>query len=139
MEFVTRKITHTAALIKQGLADKLLLGNPEAKRDWGYAGDYVRAMWLMMQQPKPDDFVIATGETHSIREFAEETFKMAGLDSKKYVVWNNPEDIRPSEVHLLIGDASKAKKLLGWEAKTKFNDLVKIMVEADLKEYGVKK
>lgn len=138
MEFVTRKITRTAALIKHGLADKLLLGNPEAKRDWGYAGDYVEAMWLMMQQPKPDDFVIATGETHSIREFAEETFKIAGLNPKKYIVWNNPADIRPSEVHLLIGNAKKAKKLLGWKAKTKFRDLIKIMLEADLKECEIK-
>jgi GDPmannose 4,6-dehydratase len=133
MEFVTRKITHTAALIKYGLSNKLLLGNPEAKRDWGYAGDYVEAMWAMMQQSKPDDFVIATGETHSIKEFAEETFRVAGLDPKKYIVWNNPADIRPSEVHLLIGNASKAKRLLNWKPKTKFKELVKMMTDADIK------
>jgi GDPmannose 4,6-dehydratase len=139
MEFVTRKITHTAALIKHGFADKLLLGNPNAKRDWGFAGDYVRAMWLMMQQPKPNDFVIATGETHSIREFAEEAFKVAGLDPKKYIIWNNPADIRPSEVHLLIGNASKAKRLLGWTPKIKFKELVKMMVETDMKLVSQKK
>ena len=91
------------------------------------------AMWLMMQQPKPDDFVIATGETHSIREFAEETFKIVGLNPKKHIIWNNPADMRPSEVHLLIGDASKAKKLLGWKPKIKFKELVKMMVETDMR------
>lgn len=132
MEFVTRKITHTAALIKYGLAEKLLLGNPEAKRDWGYAGDYVEAMWLMMQRPKPDDYVIATGETHSVREFAEEAFKIAGLDPKKYIVWNNPADIRPSEVDLLMGDISKARKSLSWKPSVKFKNLIKMMVESDM-------
>lgn len=136
MEFVTRKITHTAALIKYGMADKLVLGNPDAKRDWGYAGDYVKAMWLMMQQPKPDDYVIATGETHSVREFAEEALAVAGLDPKKYIVWNNPADIRPSEVDLLIGDISKARKKLGWKPTVKFKGLVKMMVEADMKLVG---
>src|SRR3989344_3232473 len=134
MEFVTRKITHTAALIKHGLANKLYLGNPDAKRDWGYAGDYVEAMWLMMQQPKPDDYVIATGETHTVREFAEEAFKIAGLNPAKYIVWNNPADIRPSEVHLLIGNPTKARKVLGWKPKVKFKKLVKIMVESDMKQ-----
>jgi len=133
MEFVTRKITHTTALIKHGLADKLILGNPDAKRDWGYAGDYVEAMWLMMQQSKPDDFVIATGETHSVKEFAEETMKIAGLDPAKYIKWNNPEDVRPSEVDLLIGNPTKAKKILGWKPKTKFKELVKMMYESDMK------
>ena len=133
MEFVTRKITHTAALIKHGLADKLYLGNPTAKRDWGFAGDYVEAMWLMMQQPKPDDFVIATGETHTVREFAEEAFRVAKLDPAKYIVWNNPSDIRPSEVDLLIGNPAKAKKILGWKPKVKFRELVRLMVESDIK------
>lgn len=133
MEFVTRKITRTAALIKHGLANKLLLGNPNAKRDWGYAGDYVEAMWLMMQQPKPDDYVIATGETHSVKEFADTAFAVAGLNPKKYITWNNPADIRPSEIDLLIGNPAKAKKVLGWKPKTKFRDLVKMMVEADMK------
>lgn len=133
MEFVTRKITHTAALIKHGLADKLVLGNPDAKRDWGYAGDFVEAIWLMMQQPKPDDYVIATGETHSVKEFAEAAFAVAGLNPKKYIVWNNPADIRPSEVNLLIGNPAKAKRVLGWKPKVKFKDLVKMMVESDLK------
>lgn len=132
LEFVTRKITHTAALIKHGLADKLYLGNPDAKRDWGYAGDYVRAMWLMMQRPKPDDYVIATGETHSVRDFANEAFALAGLDPRKYIVWNNPTDVRPSEVCLLIGNAAKARRVLGWKPKVKFKDLVRLMVKSDL-------
>jgi len=136
MEFVTRKITHTAALIKHGLADKLVLGNPKAKRDWGYAGDYVEAMWLMMQRPKPDDFVIATGETHSVKEFADEAFRVAGLNPAKYITWNNPADVRPSEVDLLIGNPAKAKRILGWKPRTKFKDLVKMMVEADMKLVG---
>lgn len=136
LEFVTRKITHTAALIKHGLADKLYLGNPDAKRDWGYAGDYVNAMYLMMQQSKPDDYVIATGETHSVKEFADEAFKLAGLDPKKHVVWNNPTDIRPSEVDVLIGNSSKARRILGWHPKVKFKQLVKMMVESDLKLVG---
>lgn len=133
MEFVTRKITHTAALIKHGFADKLVLGNPDAKRDWGYANDYVEATWLMMQQSKPNDFVIATGETHTVREFAEEAFAIAGLNPKKHIVWNNPADIRPSEVHLLIGNPAKARKVLGWKPRVKFKGLVKMMVEADMK------
>lgn len=133
MEFVTRKITHTAALIKHGLADKLYLGNPNAKRDWGYAGDYIEAMWLMMQQPKPDDYVIATGETHTVREFAEEAFGVAGLDPKKYIVWNNLADLRPSEVNLLIGNPTKARRVLDWKPKVKFKDLVRLMVKSDLK------
>lgn len=133
IEFVTRKITHTAALIKHGLADKLYLGNPDAKRDWGYAGDYVEAMWLMMQQAKPDDYVVATGETHTVREFAEEAFGFAGLNPAKYIIWNNQADIRPSEVHLLMGNPAKAKRVLGWKSKTKFKDLVKMMVESDIK------
>jgi GDPmannose 4,6-dehydratase len=129
--FVTRKITRGVAAIKMGLTDKLALGNVEAKRDWGYAKDYVRAMWMMLQQEKPDDYVIATGETHTVREFCEVAFAHAGLDWKKYVVVD-PLYMRPTEVDLLLGDASKAKNLLRWEPTTKFQDLVKLMVDADL-------
>lgn len=130
--FVTRKITRAVAHIKAGLQDKLYLGNLDAKRDWGYAKEYVEAMWLMLQQSEPDDYVIATGETHSVREFLELAFEYAGLDWKKYVEID-PRYFRPSEVDLLIGDYSKAKKKLGWEPKTKFEDLVKLMVDADIK------
>ena len=130
-EFVTRKITNAVAEIKYGLTKKLYLGNLEAKRDWGFAGDYVKAMWLMLQQSKPDDYVIATGETHSVKEFVEMAFSYAGLDWKKYVV-KDKTFYRPAEVHLLIGDYSKAKKKLGWEPKVKFKELVKMMVDRDL-------
>ncbi|MGA3150575.1 MAG: GDP-mannose 4,6-dehydratase [Candidatus Saccharimonadales bacterium] len=129
--FVTRKITRAVAQIKAGLQDKLYLGNLDAKRDWGYAPDFVEAMWLMLQQDQPDDFVIATGETHSVREFLEEAFKYAGLDYKKYVEFDK-RYLRPAEVDALIGDASKAKKKLGWQPKTTFKALVKIMVDADI-------
>ena len=129
--FVTRKITRAIAHIVTGLQDKLYLGNLEAKRDWGYAREYVEAMWLMLQQAKPDDYVVATGETHSVREFLEAAFAYAGLDWRKYVEID-PNYYRPTEVDLLVGDASKAKKQLGWEPKTKFNDLVKLMVDADM-------
>jgi GDPmannose 4,6-dehydratase len=129
--FVTRKITRAIAHIVTGLQDKLYLGNLEAKRDWGYAREYVEAMWLMLQQAKPDDYVVATGETHSVREFLEAAFAHAGLDWRKYVEID-PNYYRPTEVDLLVGDASKAKKQLGWEPKTKFNDLVKLMVDADM-------
>lgn len=132
MEFVTRKITHTAALIKHGLAEKLMLGNPDAQRDWGFAGDYVEAMWLMLQQPNPDDYVIATGETHSVREFAEEALKIVGLDPQRHIVWNNPADVRPLEVELLVGNASKAHTILGWKPKVRFKELIRMMVEADM-------
>lgn len=134
-EFVTRKITDTVARIKKGLTKNLMLGNMDAKRDWGYAPEYVEAMWRMMQQEKPDDYVIATGETHSIREFVEEAFKVAGIDNWQDYVKTDPRFMRPADVSLLLGDPSKAKQKLGWEAKTKFKDLVKIMVEADLKRY----
>jgi len=130
--FVTRKITRALARIKIGLQDKLYLGNLEAKRDWGYAGDYVEAMWLMLQQDVPDDYVIATGETHSVREFLEEAFKYAGLDWKKYMEIDK-RYFRPLEVEFLQGDASKARKKLNWEPKVKFKELVKIMVDADMK------
>jgi GDPmannose 4,6-dehydratase len=130
--FVTRKITRALAQIAAGLQDKLYLGNLEAKRDWGYAKEYVDAMWLMLQQDKPDDYVIATGETHSIREFLDVAFGHVGLDWHKHVEID-ARYYRPAEVELLIGDASKAKKELGWEPKTKFAELVKLMVDADMK------
>src|SRR5258706_5827479 len=124
--FVTRKITRAVALIKAGLQKKLYLGNLDAKRDWGYAKEYVEAMWLMLQQDVPDDYVIATGETHSVREFLDVTFAHAGLDWKKFVEID-PRYYRPAEVELLIGDSSKARAKLGWEPKTKFEDLAKLM------------
>lgn len=130
--FVTRKITRAIAHIQAGLQDKLYLGNLDAKRDWGYAKEYVEAMWLMLQQDKPDDYVIATNETHSVREFLEIAFAHAGLDWKKYVEID-PRYFRPAEVDLLVGDYSKAKKQLGWEPKTRFVDLAKLMVDADIK------
>jgi GDPmannose 4,6-dehydratase len=129
--FVTRKITRAAARIKLGLQSELRLGNLEAKRDWGYAKDYVEAMWLMLQQDKPDDYVIATGETHSVREFLEETFSLAGLDTEKYLKIDD-RLFRPHEVPHLEGDMTKASTVLGWTPKTKFKELVKIMYEADL-------
>ena len=128
--FVTRKITRALARIKAGLQKKLYLGNLEAKRDWGFAPEYVEAQWLMLQQEKGDDYVVATGETHSIREFLDEAFAYANLDWNQYVEID-PRYYRPAEVDLLIGDASKAKKLLGWQPKTTFKELVQIMVKAD--------
>jgi GDPmannose 4,6-dehydratase len=130
--FVTRKITKGIARIKAGLDKKLYLGNLDAKRDWGYAKEYCEAMWLMLQQPKPDDFVIGTGETHTVREFAELAFKEAGLGDYKKYVEIDPRYYRPAEVHHLIADPTKAKKVLKWQPKTKFRDLVKIMVKADI-------
>jgi len=129
--FVTRKITLAAARIKLGFQDKLSLGNLDAKRDWGYARDYVEAMWLMLQQDSPDDYVIATGETHSVREFLEEVFQLAQLDVSKYLIIDKRLE-RPHEVPLLLGDPTKAKLKLGWEPKTKFKELAKLMYEADL-------
>jgi GDPmannose 4,6-dehydratase len=129
--FVTRKITRAVAHIQAGLQEKLYLGNLEAKRDWGYAKEYVEAMWLMLQQEQPDDYVIATGETHSVREFLEVAFDHVGLDWKKHVEID-PRYYRPAEVDLLIGDCSKARKKLGWEPKTKFVELTKLMVDADI-------
>ncbi len=128
---MTRKITDGVARIYHGLESELRLGNLDAKRDWGYAGDYVDAMWRMLQQDKPGDYVIATGETHSVEEFVQEAFSIAGLDWKKYVVID-PKFVRPAEVELLLGDASKAKRELGWEPKVHFKELIKMMVEADL-------
>ncbi len=130
--FVTRKITRALAHIKLGLQDKLYLGNLDAKRDWGYAPEFVEAMWMILQQDQPDDYVIATGETHSVKEFCEEAFAYAGLDWSQYVEIDK-RYYRPAEVDLLIGDASKAKRILGWEPKIRFKDLVKLMVDADLK------
>jgi GDPmannose 4,6-dehydratase len=129
--FVTRKITRAVAQIKAGLQDTLYLGNLDAKRDWGFAKEYVEAMWLMLQQDQPDDYIIATGETHSVEEFLEVAFTHAGLDWKKYVK-TDPRYLRPAEVDLLIGDASKAKQKLGWVPKTTFKDLTKLMVDADM-------
>ncbi len=130
--FVTRKITRALARIKFGLQDKLFLGNLEAKRDWGYAPDFVEAMWLMLQQDNPDDYVIATGDTHSVKEFLDEAFRYAGLDWKDYVEIDK-RYLRPLEVEFLQGDASKARKKLNWEPKVRFKDLVKIMVDTDIK------
>jgi GDPmannose 4,6-dehydratase len=131
LEFVTRKITDGVARIKLGLADELRLGNLEAKRDWGYAGDYVEAMWLMLRAGEPEDYVIATGEEHSVRELAEIAFDHAGLDMEKHVVID-PEFLRPAEVDHLVGDASKARAQLGWKPRVSFRELVEIMVDADL-------
>jgi len=130
--FVTRKISRALAYIKAGLQKKLYLGNLDAKRDWGYAPEYVEAMWMMLQQDKPNDYVIATGETHSVQEFCEEAFSLVGLDWQKYVELDK-RYLRPAEVEILLGDPSKAKKQLGWEPKVKFKELVRIMVEADVK------
>ena len=128
--FVTRKIVKAAVRIAAGLQDKLYLGNLDAKRDWGFAKEFVEAMWLMLQQDKPDDFVIATGETHSVREFLDEAFGYLGLDWHKYVEMDE-RYFRPAEVDLLLGDASKAKRVLGWESKIKFRELVRLMVDAE--------
>jgi GDPmannose 4,6-dehydratase len=131
LEFVLRKITQGVARIKLGLADELRLGNLESCRDIGFAGDYVRAMWLMLQQPSPDNYVIATGETHSIRDMCEAAFGYVDLDWREYVV-QDPRFMRPAEVDLLVGDCSKARKVLGWEPTVGFQELVHMMVESDL-------
>jgi len=131
LEFVTRKITDGVARIKLGLAKELALGNLDAQRDWGFAGDYVRAMWLMLQQDKPEDYVISTGRTHSVKEFVETAFGYVDLDYKDYVT-TDPRFVRPAEVDLLLGDSSKAREKLGWELTVDFEGLVKMMVDADL-------
>jgi GDPmannose 4,6-dehydratase len=131
LEFVTRKITHHVAMIKCGLTNELRLGNMQAKRDWGYAGDYVRAMWLMLQQDTPEDYVVGTGETHTVQEFVEIAFGHVGLDWKKYVVID-PRFVRPAEVDLLLSDPSKVKKELNWEPTVSFPELVRMMVDSDL-------
>jgi GDPmannose 4,6-dehydratase len=140
IEFVTRKVTYNVAKIKMGLSKELRLGNLDAQRDWGYALDYVKAMWLMLQQDKPDDFVIASGETHSVKELVEIAFSHVGLDYRDFVVLDK-KFIRPAEVDLLSGDYSKAKKILGWQPQVHFAELIKMMVEADLavvkKEYNL--
>jgi GDPmannose 4,6-dehydratase len=134
-EFVTRKITSHAAMIKHGIKDSLELGNLDAKRDWGHSKDYVRAMWLMMQQDKPDDYVVCSGEAHTVREFCERAFAAAGLDYKKYVKVN-PTFYRPAEVDILLGDCSKAKKVLGWKPEISFAELIDRMVKSDLDNFG---
>mgnify|MGYP002713349722 CR=1 FL=1 len=131
LEFVTHKVTHAAARIKLGLQNELRLGNLEARRDWGYAGDYVHAMWLMLQQDEPDDYVISTGETHSVRELCEVAFNHVDLNYEDYVVIDE-KFYRPAEVDLLIGDATKGKTKLGWEPSVSFESLVQMMVDADL-------
>lgn len=131
LEFVTRKISNHVAMIKHGIAEELRLGNLEARRDWGFAGDYVEAMWLMLQQPEPNDYVIATHETHSVQEFVDLAFARVDLDPKKYVKIDE-RFLRPAEVDLLIGEPTKAKKDLGWKPKTSFKELVHMMVDADL-------
>ena len=132
LEFVTRKITNTAARIKLGIEKELVLGNTDAKRDWGYAGDYVKAMWMMLQQDEPDDYVIATGETHSVEEFLTLTFEKVGLGDWKNYVRHDPKFLRPAEVDLLIGDPSKAKEKLGWQPEVGFDELVDMMVAHDI-------
>jgi GDPmannose 4,6-dehydratase len=129
--FVTRKITRAATRIKLGLQDKLFLGNLEAKRDWGFAGDYVEAMWLMLQQDKPDDYVIATGETYSVREFTRRVFQKLDLDFDKHVAIDS-RYFRPTEVDVLLGDASKARKQLGWQPKVSFAELIDMMITTDM-------
>ena len=138
LEFVTRKITNSVARIKLGLQSELVLGNLEAKRDWGYAGDYVEAMWMMLQQPKPDDFVIATGKTNSIEQLLEVAFTAAGLKDWRQYVRQDQRFFRPAEVDLLIGDASKAKAKLGWQPKVDFNTLIEMMVRHDI-DYETKR
>jgi GDPmannose 4,6-dehydratase len=138
LEFVTRKVTDAAARIKLGRADKVALGNLEARRDWGYAGDYVEAMWMMLQQPEPDDFVISTGHTWTVRELCDAAFKHVGLDYKNHVV-QDPKFFRPAEVDLLVGDPSKAAKVLGWKPKVSFHELVTMMVDADLERHSAAK
>ncbi len=134
VEFVTRKITLAVARIKHGLQHRLKLGNLDAKRDWGYAKEYVEAMWLMTQQPEPEDYIIATGEMHSVREFVEAAFSAAGLNSWEGYVDIDPAFLRPAEVDLLVGDPRKAKEKLGWKPRTTFKELVSLMVESDLRQ-----
>ena len=138
VEFVTRKVTNAAARIKLGLQDELVMGNLDAKRDWGYAGDYVKAMWLMLQQDEPDDYVISTGETHTIEELVERAFAEVGIDDWKRYVRQDPKFFRPAEVDLLIGDSTKARTKLGWTPEVDFPALVKMMVAHDLKVESAK-
>jgi GDPmannose 4,6-dehydratase len=131
-EFVTRKITQSVARIALGVQDKLTLGNLDARRDWGFAGDYVKAMWLMLQQPEADDYIISTGETHSIRDFLDIAFAVAGIDDWEPVVGVDPAFFRPAEVMNIVGDSTKAREILGWEPEVGFTDIVTMMVESDL-------
>jgi len=131
LQFVTRKITQAVARIKLGLQEELRLGNCEARRDWGYAPDYVRAMHLMLQQAQPDDYVLATGQSHTVQEFIEQAFAVAGLDWRPYVK-TDPKFLRPAEVEALVGDAAKARRVLGWTPSVGFQELVRLMVEHDL-------
>src|SRR5687767_7574463 len=135
LEFVTRKVTHGAAAIKLGLADELALGNLDAERDWGYAKDYVEAMWLMLQEDEPDDYVIATGQAHSVRDLVNVAFARAGLDPDRYVRLD-PRFLRPAEVEHLVGDATKARDKLGWVPRTSFEEMIRLMVDADLELLG---
>jgi len=137
LEFVTRKVTDGVARIKLGFADSLALGNLDAQRDWGFAGDYVRAMWLMLQQPQADDFVVATGISHSVRDLVEIAFGRVGLDWQKYVT-TDPKFLRPAEVDHLIGNPAKAKRVLGWEPKVTFKQLVEMMVDADMERWSMR-
>jgi len=132
LEFVTRKISNAAVRIKLGLQHELVMGTLDAKRDWGYAGDYVKAMWMMLQQDEPDDFVISTGEAHTVQEFVEKAFAHAGLDNWAKYVRQDPKFLRPAEIDLLIGDSAKAKAVLGWEPEVGFDELVKMMVDNDM-------
>ncbi|MDQ1636155.1 MAG: GDPmannose 4,6-dehydratase, partial [Frankiaceae bacterium] len=136
-EFVTRKVTRAVARIALGLQESLALGNLEARRDWGFAGDYVEAMWRMLQQDEPDDYVVATGETHSIRELLDLAFKRVGIDDWQNYVTQDPRFFRPAEVDLLVGDASKARDVLGWTPDVDFTDLVHRMVDSDLELEGL--
>jgi GDPmannose 4,6-dehydratase len=131
MEFVTRKVTDGVARIKSGVQEKLFLGNLDAKRDWGFAGDYVQAMWMMLQQDQPDDYVVATGQQHSVRDLVDLAFQHVGLDWRRYVEID-PHLLRPAEVNTLCGDASKARRVLGWKPAVTFAGLVQMMVDADL-------
>jgi len=131
LEFVTRKVTYGAARIKLGLADELRLGNLESRRDWGYAGDYVKAMWQMLQQEEPDDYVVGTGETHAVREVCEMAFGHLGLDWQEYVV-TDPQFYRPAEVDLLVSDPAKARQVLGWQPEVSFEELIHMMVDSDM-------
>ncbi len=138
LEFVTRKVTNSVARIKLGLQDEITMGNIDSSRDWGYAGDYVEAMWMMLQQDEPDDYVIATGETHTVREFLDVSFRLAGIDDWAPYVKQDPRFMRPAEVDLLIGDASKARAKLGWKPRVTFEELVQMMYENDLAEESAK-
>jgi GDPmannose 4,6-dehydratase len=138
LEFVTRKVTNAVARIKLGLQEEIVLGNIDSSRDWGYAGDYVEAMWMMLQQPEPDDYVIATGETHTIRDLLTESFRLAGIDDWAGYVKQDPRFYRPAEVDLLIGDARKAHEKLGWKPRVSFPELVRMMYEHDLAEESAK-